>query len=73
MSVVAGERPTKSKLSWKLILGVLLFGLLAIVLVRGLRPVERVRFVVSKETTYLVEPGWNFHASHYGAVWITEA
>ena len=28
--------------------------------------------VTTAATTYLVEPGWNFHASNYGAVWITQ-
>ena len=27
--------------------------------------------VTTEATTYLVEPGWNFHSSNHGAVWFT--
>jgi N-methylhydantoinase A len=29
--------------------------------------------VTTRATTYLVEPGWNFHAAAQGAVWFIQA
>jgi N-methylhydantoinase A len=31
--------------------------------------IEAPAVVTTADTTYLVEPGWSFHASNRGAVW----
>lgn len=33
--------------------------------------IEGPAVVTTRATTFLVEPGWSFHASNYGAVWFT--
>jgi N-methylhydantoinase A len=34
--------------------------------------IEGPAIVTTRATTYLVEPGWNYHAAAQGAVWFTK-